>query len=300
MIQASQAIQYIEQGLKQLISSQQIFGKLAHSQTSISLYLNTKSPMTPPQKTLRASNHHPSMVNMVKGGKKPWNTTNICVEFYEPIIGKNGKIKRNKFKTTVLQNSKGNIQPFSVDVYEYEAKLLDIADIPTIYNAIVSFINNGTYMDPLTSTNKAAKVISRTAKIVNRKPSNNTETSQLSTSATISKSNSKNLNCNTIKLKESDLRCIISEAIKRIIKDNKPVMTESYEPIGGGYEFIDENGIERISVVTIQSQSGQMCHIAEDDHCYLLFNDYGSGKNCTHIKWIFPEALKALQMLPLP
>lgn len=44
MIQASQAIQYIEQGLKQLISSQQIFGKLAHSQTSISLYLNTKSP----------------------------------------------------------------------------------------------------------------------------------------------------------------------------------------------------------------------------------------------------------------
>jgi inorganic pyrophosphatase len=82
--------------------------------------------------------------------------------------------------------------------------------------------------------------------------------------------------------------------------ESKNGITESYEPIGGGYEFIDENGIERISVVTIQSQSGQMCHIAEDDHCYLLFNDYGSGKNCTHIKWIFPEALKALQMLPLP
>ena len=300
MIQASQAIQHIEQGLKQLISSQQIFGKLSHSQTSISLYLNTKSPMTPPQKTLRASNHHPSMANMVKGNRKPWNTTNICIEFYEPIRDKNGKIKKNKCQTTVVQNAKGNIQPFTIDVYKYEAKLLDIADIPTIYNAIVSFINNGIYTDPLSSTNKAAKVISRTAKIVNRKPSNNTETSQSSTSATTSKSNSENLNCNTMKLKESDLRCIISETIKRIIKDNKPVITESYEPIGGGYEFIDENGIKHTSVMTIQSQSGQMCHIAEDDHCYLLFNDYGSGKNCTHIKWIFPEALKVLQMLPLP
>lgn len=300
MIQALQAIQYIEQGIKQLLSTQQIFGKIKQSKTSISLYLNTKNPMTPPQKTFRVSNHHPSMANLAKGGGKPWNTTNICVEFYEPIKDKNGKVKKNKFQTTVVQNAKGSIRPFSIDVYKYEAKLLDIADIPTIYNAIVSFINNGIYIDPLASTNKVAKVISRTAKIVNRKSSNNTETSQPSTSATTSKSNSGNLNCNTIKLKESDLRCIISETIKRIIKDNKPVITESYKPIGGGYEFIDENGNERISVMTIQSRGGQMCHIAEDDHCYLLFNDCGSGKNCTHIKWIFPEALKALQMLPLP
>ena len=135
---------------------------------------------------------------------------------------------------------------------------------------------------------------------MNRKPSNDTVTTHPSTSATTSKSNSGNLNCNTIKLKESDLRCIIYETIKRIIKDNKPVLTESYKPIGGEYEFMDENGIKRTSVVTIQSQNGQMCHIAEDDHCYLLFNDCGSGKNCTHIKRIFPEVLKVLQMLPLP
>jgi hypothetical protein len=105
---------------------------------------------------------------------------------------------------------------------------------------------------------------------------------------------------NIEKIGLDEIRYMVEETIKRIIKDNKPVLTESYKPIGGGYEFMDENGIKRTSVVTIQSQNGQMCHIAEDDHCYLLFNDCGSGKNCTHIKWIFPEALKALQMLPLP
>lgn len=132
MIQASQAIQYIENGLLGLLNAHQIFGKLSHSQTSISLYLNTKKPMMPPQKSFRASNHHPSMANMIKGSRKPWTTTNICVEIYEPIRDKYGKIKKNKFKTTVLQNAKGTIQPFGVDVYKYEAKLLNIADIPII------------------------------------------------------------------------------------------------------------------------------------------------------------------------
>ena len=299
MIQAFQAIKYIEDGLRQLLSSKQIFGKLTHSQTSISLYINTKSPMTPPQKTLRASNHHPTMANMVKGGKKPWNTTNISVEFYEPLTDTKGKIKRNKFKTTVLQNVKGSIQPFSINVFEYKAELLDISDIQAIYNAIISFINTGTYNDPLASTNKSAKVINRTAKIVAKQPQGSTS-SQPSTPTLVSNNNTNNLNCNTIRLTTSDLRNIIYEAVKGILKIDKPILKESYTPIGGGYEFTDEDGVERISVMTIQTSGGQRCHIAEDDHCYLLFNDFGKGEKCSHIKWIFPEALKALQMLPLP
>ena len=304
MIQASQAIQHIENGLKGLLNSQQIFGKLNKSQSSVSLYLNTMNPTTPPQKTLRASNHHPSMTNMVKGKKKPWKTKNICVEFYEPQIGKNGKVKRNRFKTTVLQNAKGTIQPFTIYVYEYEAKLLDAADIPIIYNAIVAFINTGTYTDPLAGTNKAAKYISKTAKIVNK---NNNQTSlnppqqPPQTSNPTNNSSSGGLNCNIVRFTESELKRMITESIKRVIKTlHESEVDNSYKPIGGGHKFTDEDGTERTSVMTIKAPSGQMCHIAEDDHCYLLFNDDGEGKDCPHIKWIFPEAVKALQMLPLP
>lgn len=77
-------------------------------------------------------------------------------------------------------------------------------------------------------------------------------------------------------------------------------ISELYKPIGSNFEFTDENGIKRTSIMTIRDDSGQMCHIAEDDHCYLLFDDNGKDKPCTHTKWIFPELINALRKLPHP
>lgn len=187
------------------------------------------------------------MANMVKGGKKPWKTTNICIEFYEPQIGKNGKVKRNRFKTTVLQNAKGRIQPFNIDVYEYEAKLLDVSDIPAIYNAIVTFINTGTYTDPLAGTNKRSKHISKTAKIVNKNnnqtPSTQSQVNQVvspQTQPTTTGSTSGNLNCSTIHLDASDLKYIITEAARRILTESPDSVesTGQYYTHHGSYPFV--------------------------------------------------------------
>ena len=102
-----------------------------------------------------------------------------------------------------------------------------------------------------------------------------------------------------IRLTESELKGIITESVKQVIKTlNESEVDNSYKPIGGGHKFTDKNGTEWTSVMTIKAPSGQMCHFVEDDHCYLLFNDDGEGKNCSDIKWIFPEAFEALKSLP--
>lgn len=79
-------------------------------------------------------------------------------------------------------------------------------------------------------------------------------------------------------------------------------------PALGSQTFYTNNGkTEHKSIVTLQAPSGQVCHIAEDDHCYVLYNGSGihydgdglKDKNCEMIHYIFPEAFKALKELPL-
>ena len=98
----------------------------------------------------------------------------------------------------------------------------------------------------------------------------------------------------TVRMNESELKEMIRHIVKRVIN-------EEYKPIGSR-KFKTKNGkIEWESVITLQSDSGQVCHIANDDHCYVLFNgDNLSDNDCEHIHYIFPEAVRALQALPLP
>lgn len=194
MVHASEATQYIADGLNSLIQSNQLYGKLSKSKSSVSLYLNTKSPTVHPQKSVRASNHHPTLANMVKGRRKPWNTKNISVEFYEQRIGANGKPIKNRTRTTVYQNSKGTIKPFSVTIYEYRACDIEESDVVSIYKAVLGFINKGVYKDPMENTEKEAKVSTKTATIKNRP---------------------------TTVVTESDLISIVEECIKRIIIEQK-------------------------------------------------------------------------------
>jgi len=109
---------------------------------------------------------------------------------------------------------------------------------------------------------------------------------------------------NKVQISESDLRHMVKETITRILAEQREKTERkdySYKPIGS-HKFWTNNGeTEWKSIITLQTPySKQCCHIAEDDHCYILFNGSGlNDKNCEMINWIFPEAFKALKSLPL-
>lgn len=220
MIQASSAITYIQTELNKLKSSGQLSGKIRRSKTTLSLYLNTRKPSPDPQKTARISNHHPKMQHMAQGSNQPWNTVNIGIEFYEPVVLPNGKIKKNRFYTNVLQNASGTVQPFSIIVYEYRASLLDYSDIPQIFQALISFITTQKYIDPLKGTTKAAKEIPRTAKIIPRKTGKATSSAVSQTSNRIpsfTQSVTQQSTFSPPTITESQLRQIIRETIVNAI-----------------------------------------------------------------------------------
>lgn len=166
MIQAISAITYIENGLRQLLASGQLFGKINRSNTTLSVYLNTKAPTNPPQKSVRSSNHHANMQNMLTGRRKPWNTKNISIEFYEPQFLKSGKPLPNVLLTRVRQlPNNPTIKPFNLTIYEYRAAEMDMPDIDAIFKEIMNFVNSGFYKDPFINTEKMANVTTREADI---------------------------------------------------------------------------------------------------------------------------------------
>ena len=217
MIQALSAITYIENEFKKLKASGNLNGKIHRSATSVSLYVNTKRPDPNPQKSIRSSNHHPNMKNMLAGNRAPWNTTNISIEFYEPIIGKNGKVVQNRFNSNVFQNQQGTIQPFTVTVYQYVAKKLDWADIPIIFKAIVDFITNNVYNDPFRGTSKAAHTIEKTAKIKQRKQKQKNVSKSVSSPASFTQTSTSASNFTTPTITEDQLRQIIRESIEEVM-----------------------------------------------------------------------------------
>ncbi len=234
MIQAAVAINYIEKGIKSLISSGQISGKINRSNSTLSLYIDTKNP-TPP-KVVRSSNHNANMQNMVAGKRKPWKTLNISIEFYEPQITANGRVKKNVILTNVRQLPKyPRLKPFSITVYEYHASELEPSDIEPIYNEIEKFILYGRYHDPLINTEKAAKVVTRQAQIPgipqstkNNVPQNisGDRVAVPATSANYGVDYPIEESRNVIRLTESDLKMLVSECVKNILnnKDKKRLM----------------------------------------------------------------------------
>lgn len=59
------------------------------------------------------------------------------------------------------------------------------------------------------------------------------------------------------------------------------------------------NGSKVTPLITLADDHGGLSHIIEDDHCYVLINDSGSGKCGMSCHW-YPEAIEALKTLPLP
>ena len=161
MIQASQATQYIAQGIENIINANQIKGKLKKSKTSISIYLRTKDPDNPPPKYFRGSNHHPKLSNLLRYRWKPWESKNICIEFDEPRFDEKGKRLDNKWNDNVKQTYPATIKPYSIDVYIYKAANLEETDIPVVFDAVKNFVFTGNYIDPFANNDlKKAKPVS--------------------------------------------------------------------------------------------------------------------------------------------
>lgn len=233
MIRAQNAIQQIQTTLDNIIKSSQLKAELATSQSSISIYLYTKDPSYHKQKYMRSSNHGPTLANMVK--RKPWKTTNICIEFSESRHNQQGKRLRNRTNPNVLQNMKGTVQPFSIIIYEYQASDLENNDIPIILNAILDFLNDGVYTDPFNNTLKAARV-KYVGAIIHNNHSRWNIAQNINGDTNAKPSTKRNYGADypieeskqptTIRINENDIRKMVTECVKKILnnKDKKRLM----------------------------------------------------------------------------
>ena len=168
------------------------------------------------------------MQNYPKGGREPWLSDNISIEFIVPHSDEDKK----KVRPRVRQNASGTIRPFDVTIYQYNSDLIEPTDITEIFKAIVVFLNGGGYTDPFAGTPKKAKIIPRTANIKPRTTSTSVTTegrvhnlsklnegklndiAYLCLGDIITEQNKSNkMNKNRIRLTESQLRQIIKESV---------------------------------------------------------------------------------------
>ena len=168
MIDPVYGVKCLKLGFDRYIRYSKIGASIRCSKTSVSFYVDKKDGTKPTN--ARASNHHPSLQNYTKGGKEPWLSDNISVEFIVP----NSNEDKKPFRARVKQNINGIIQPFDVTTYQYDSDLIEPTDIIELFKAIVIFLNGGGYSDPFAGTPKSAKIIHRTANIKPRQASNPT------------------------------------------------------------------------------------------------------------------------------
>ena len=183
MIDARETIELYKNRLIELIDNGMIIGSYQIREESsddqqdnsevITFYINDIVTKTELTLTLRLGNHHPRLWNyVIHGNIPPHLTKNTSIEFYEPKYKEDGTLVRNRFDNRI-RDKQGTIQPFSVTVFEYKPKLLEHDDVETIYNAILSYIENGNYTDPFANTPKRAWEKTKTSQIkeVQKSPS---------------------------------------------------------------------------------------------------------------------------------
>lgn len=206
----------------------------------------------------------------------------------------------------------GNTQFFVVDQWLYDNATITTEDLNAILTTIVS-LGEEDYKDPTGKAVRHTVLTPNDAKGRDIADRSNVHPHQLEVlkkyedekAAKDMEKKKKTDECRVVRINENDIRTIVAECVRMVLFESsiksRRHEDHTYHPIGS-HKFWTNNGkTEMKSIVTLQNPSSkQCCHIAEDDHCYVLFNGSGlNDKNCEMINYIFPEAFKALKALPL-
>lgn len=108
-------------------------------------------------------------------------------------------------------------------------------------------------------------------------------------------------NTKTIRLTEAELKGIISDSIKRVVRnlnESKKLGINNYYIAKDGVDYV-YNGEKRHSIISVVHKSEeQKYHIDEDDHCYVFFAEMNGKTDRYEHPYIFDELLEAIKMLP--
>lgn len=217
--------------------------------------------------TLRLSNHSANAITYLAHSKTDYNLSIVVQR----------KRRRNTF------NPDASV---IMDEYVYTGNRIQNIDSPLskIALSLADFLDTGVYTD---TTGVAIKHVSPQP------------TEQIKTENNIKENKQyTHMRKNVVRLNESQIRQIVRESMRKVL--NEKHNSHTYQPIGSHKFWTDNGSVEWTSIVTLQCpSSGQCCHIAEDDGCYVLFNGHGlKDKNCEHLKYIFREAFETLKSLP--
>lgn len=231
MIDGDIAINIIESRLTNLIRQGQLNAKFKKSNKSISFYLRDIDDGIQPLLTLRLSNHRPDFQGYIKKEfVLPNNTNNVSIEFYKPRRKDDGRLAKNRIKNVIDAETFKNLTPFAITSCSYRPKDLEWTDFEKIYQAILSFIQTKTYTDPLAGTPQSAnsKTKISTSKMTKYAVPQNISVrdGDYPTAATILTNGADYVpehkvhttNSNKIRLTESEFHTLISECVRKILK----------------------------------------------------------------------------------
>lgn len=152
---------------------------------------------------IRVSNHGTHLWTWYDKQYDPSYAINIGV-----VFSSTGEHESNTIVDMEIKNEEGVVigerNQFEVIQYVYNCQLLDINDAALINQAIQNIWQNKVFNDPLADSPKHAKVM-------RLKPNEPIDI--------ITESNTKNMKQNTIKLNENQLRNIVVESVKKVLKE---------------------------------------------------------------------------------
>ena len=205
------------------------------SKSTVSFYV--KKPSTPKGYDARVSDYHQNLQHYTDNGDEPWLNDNVSIEFIVPYSREDIK----PYRARVEQNASGTIQPFDITTYQYDSTLIGPTDITTIFKAIIVFLNGGGYTDPFIGTPKRAKALPRHSNIKPHRGSASSTPLTCSRNISIDENylNEMTIYClgdiiplnenkqynkkrnmkQTIKLRESELKRLIAESVKKALNE---------------------------------------------------------------------------------
>lgn len=255
MIETLYAVNFLKGHLQRFIKFKRINATIDCGDNYVSFYV--KDDNSSKQYLARGSNHHLRMQHLADKDE-PWKGDNISIEFITPNSPQDSVVRGR-----VCQNHYGGIKPFDVTIYQYDNTILDERDLSQIFRSIISFLNGMGFTDPFAGTPKAAKVKPRTANIKPYKePTRKARNISVDKDGNWVSANgwgadyvlenkqyNKNRNMKqTVKLRESELKKMIAESVRRVLNEATATMPHDdllkgidYDPWDDGYGVQDKS-----------------------------------------------------------